>query len=220
MANSLELARLMAWLSPVFPTGSFAYSSGLEAAVANNAVTDQSTLKDWLISLMIYGRLRNDAIYLNSAVQEWQDADALGEINQLALAGTGSAELQNDAVAQGNAFVVALEGWPDTEKIIFPEQVILPVAVGAACGSSDIGAKSATIAFVHAFLTNQLQIAIRLSVMGQTGASAILADLEPHIIKFAEATEFATLEDLGNSAFIADIMSMHHETQNGRMFRS
>jgi len=210
----------MAWLSPVFPTGSFAYSSGLEAAVANDAVTDQSALKDWLISLVIFGRLRNDTIYLNSAVQEWKDADALSEINQLALAATGSAELHDEAVAQGNAFVDALKGWSDTEKIIFPEQVVLPVAVGAACGGSDIGTNSASIAFIHAFLTNQLQIAIRLSVMGQTGASAILADLEPHILKFAEATESATLEDLGSSAFNADIMSMHHETQNGRMFRS
>lgn len=220
MTDGLKLARLMSWLSPVFPTGSFAYSSGLEAAVASDVVMDEYQLKEWLISLMTFGRLRNDAIYLGAARQEWHSEQAINEINQIALAATGSAELHMETVAQGQAFVDAIIGWSGAMHFNFPDEPCLPVAVGAACGSADIGAHSAIIAFAHAFLANQLQMAIRLSVMGQAGAAQILADLETHIIEFAGSAETATIEDLGNATIMADILSMRHETQDGRMFRS
>ena len=48
MIDDLDLARLMAWLSPVFPTGGFAYSSGLETAVAEGLVKDEADLLNWL----------------------------------------------------------------------------------------------------------------------------------------------------------------------------
>jgi urease accessory protein len=164
--------------------------------------------------------LRNDAIFLSAACQDWHSLQAVDEINQLALAAAGSAELHMETVAQGQAFVDAIDGWSESMHFNFPDQPCLSVAVGAACGSADICAHSAIVAFAHAFLANQLQMAIRLSVMGQTGAAQILADLEPHIIEFAGSAETATIEDLGNATIMADILSMRHETQNGRMFRS
>ena len=43
-----RLLRLMAWLSPAFPTGAYAYSHGLEWAVAAGDVVDPDTLLAWL----------------------------------------------------------------------------------------------------------------------------------------------------------------------------
>lgn len=40
------LLRLMAWLSPAFPVGGFAYSGGLEAAVQSGHVSSAETLED------------------------------------------------------------------------------------------------------------------------------------------------------------------------------
>ena len=47
--ESRALLRLMAWLSPGFPTGAYAYSHGLEWAVAAGDVADPETLLAWLI---------------------------------------------------------------------------------------------------------------------------------------------------------------------------
>ena len=51
MSDATELSallRLMAWLSPAFPIGSFAYSGGLERAVHDGLVRDASDLQAWL----------------------------------------------------------------------------------------------------------------------------------------------------------------------------
>ncbi len=49
------LFRLMTWLSPSFPVGSFSYSSGIEWAVEAGDITDRKTLQDWL-AVMLLGR--------------------------------------------------------------------------------------------------------------------------------------------------------------------
>jgi hypothetical protein len=46
------LYRLLAWLSPGFPIGSFAFSHGLEAAAASGAVRDRDSLQLWLSAIL------------------------------------------------------------------------------------------------------------------------------------------------------------------------
>ncbi|MGI9356362.1 MAG: urease accessory protein UreF, partial [Rhizobiaceae bacterium] len=136
MDNNLALARLMAWLSPVFPTGSFAYSSGLETAATSGLVLDERSLKNWLDALLSHGRLRNDAIFLQQSLSLWDDRAAIGEINDLALASVGSAELLLETTAQGAAFFEAIQSWPEISALAKLEPVALPVTVGAACGAT------------------------------------------------------------------------------------
>jgi urease accessory protein len=54
----------MAWLSPSFPVGSFAYSHGLEWAHEAGDVHNASTLQNWLTSLANHGSLRTDTALL------------------------------------------------------------------------------------------------------------------------------------------------------------
>jgi len=83
-----------------------------------------------------------------------------------------------------------------------------------------IDASLTTGAYLHAFVSNQLQCAIRLSVTGQDGAAHILAGLEPLIETTALRAASSTLEELGGASFIADIASMNHETLQPRLFLS
>lgn len=43
-----ELCRLMSWFSPAFPIGAYAYSHGLETAVALGLVRSGDELATWL----------------------------------------------------------------------------------------------------------------------------------------------------------------------------
>ena len=96
----------------------------------------------------------------------------------------------------------------------------LPVAVGVSAGIDRIDQQLTAGAYLHAFVSNQLQCAIRLSVVGQDGAGEVLAGLEPLIGRRAESVANSTLEDLGGAAFIADIASMNHEILEPRLFLS
>ena len=54
MPTDDKLLTLMQWLSPSFPISSFAYSHGLETAVADSWVRPDS-LRDWLQGILIEG---------------------------------------------------------------------------------------------------------------------------------------------------------------------
>ena len=130
------------------------------------------------------------------------------------------AERKLETVAQGAAFAEALKSWPESERIACPPETPLPVIVGAACQAGGIALEEGLSGFLQAFVSNQLQAAIRLSVIGQTGAARLLAKLEPMLVKAAGDADGSTLDDLGSATVMAEIASMNHETLDGRLFRS
>lgn len=211
------LLRLLAWLSPVFPTGGFAYSAGLERAVADGTVRDAAALRDWLATLLVYGSPWNDAVLFAEGWRAAGDADALAEVASLGEALAGSAERHKETMDQGRAFLAAARHWFADD---LPDALPLPVAVGMACGRTGIGLADGLAAYLHAFVSAQLQAAIRLSVTGQEGAARLLAALEPAIAAAAGKAERSTLDDLGGFAFVAEIAAMRHETLQPRLFLS
>ena len=131
------LLRLMSWLSPVFPTGGFAYSAGLERAVADGLVRDEAGLKDWLSGLLAHGSPWNDAVLMAESHRAAADHARLQDIAELAEALCGSAERHGEAMRQGRSFLDAASGW--FEPGTLPSSAMpLAVAVGAAAGQAAI----------------------------------------------------------------------------------
>jgi len=64
---TLALQRLLTWLSPAFPVGAFAWSAGLETAIADGTVRDAAALQGWLLAALRHGGMRTDAIILAEA---------------------------------------------------------------------------------------------------------------------------------------------------------
>ncbi len=107
------LYRLMAWLSPAYPTGGFSYSHGLEYAVEAGLVTDRATLVDWIGHILRAGAGRVDAMIFRAAYEAADDAARLDEIADLASAFRASAETALESTQQGAAFLaVTRQAWP------------------------------------------------------------------------------------------------------------
>lgn len=216
----IALARLMAWLSPAFPVGAFSYSHGLERAVHDGLVADGGGLSDWIAALLAHGSGWNDAVL---AAESWRRAAQGGpvaEIAELAEAMAGSAERHMESTAQGAAFLAAAAVWPLPIAENLPANCPYCVAVGAVAGAHGIDLESTLIAFLHAFASNQVQVAIRLSVIGQTEGVGLIAALETTIARVAARAALSSLDDLGSATLAAEIAAMNHETQYSRLFRS
>lgn len=219
MSDAAALLRLMSWLSPVFPIGGFAYSAGLEQAVQSGRVTNGAALSDWIRVQITQGPLWNDAVILTEAHRVAEDRETLADLSELCLALCMGQERLDEMLNQGTSFFDAVSHWVETGRL--PGRgAPLPVALGAAAGLERIDPRLTASAYLHAFVSNQLQCAIRLSVVGQDGAARLLAGLEPVIGETAARAAFATLDDLGGAAFIADSASMTHETLQPRLFLS
>jgi urease accessory protein len=207
----------MAWLSPAFPTGAFAYSHGLEWAVEARNVTNETNLAAWLTDIVSHGTGRMDTILLRHAHRAAANPAALREIADLAYATASGRERQNESLAQGKAFMLAATPWGIPGA---PERISYPVAVGAVAGAHRIPENATAAAYLQAFTANLISAAVRLIPLGQTAGLRVLAALELVILCTAEATTCATLDDLGGCAFRSDLAAMRHETQYTRLFRS
>jgi urease accessory protein len=82
ITTEASLLRLLAWLSPAFPTGAFAYSHGLEWAVEAGDVRDETSLFGWLTDVMTHGTGRTDTILLRHAHRTTVDRTALPSAEQ------------------------------------------------------------------------------------------------------------------------------------------
>lgn len=211
------LLHLLAWLSPAFPTGAFAYSHGLEWAVEEGDIRDGASLQQWLVDVVAHGSGRTDTILLRHAQRAAADAAALTDIVALATACAPARERRDEALNQGRAFQLAVAPWTSTA---LPEDAPYAVAVGAAAGAMSIPEDDTAVAYLQAFATNLISAAVRLVPLGQTAGLRVLAALEGAIVDTAERTRSSGLDDVGGCAFRSDVAAMRHETQYTRLFRS
>lgn len=221
------LYRLMAWLSPAFPVGAFSYSSGIEWAVEANDITNADTLKAWLGVMLAEGGGYCDAVLFAQAHRAAASADdeALREIAELAAAFAPSKERHLETTAQGNAFVeatCAAWGCEAIEKLktIWDGPVAYPVAVATASAGHGIALEPALAAYLQAVAANWVSAGVRLIPLGQSDGQRVLAALEPIVTATVQRALDAKLDDLGSSAFRADLACARHETQYTRLFRS
>ena len=188
--NAPALLRLLAWLSPAFPTGGYAWSHGIEWAVDREEIRDGDTLRGWVADVLRHGSGRNDAIILRHAHRAALDVDTLAGIAELALAAQPSRERRAETVGQGNAFLHAAAPWQPTMIRDLANQIgdlPYPVAVGALAGAQGIAEDDAALGVLQAFAANLISSAVRLVPLGQSTGLSVLAALEPTILAVAES---------------------------------
>jgi len=233
------LYRTLSWMSPAWPIGAFAFSSGLEWAHEAGWLRDGAAVQNWLEESLREGQLRADC---GAFVHGWQAMSApdpgrtLAGLAEIVMAAQGSAERALEASAQGGAFkrialaanseihpdqcaayATALENIADTE---------LPYAIAASAffAAFEIPLEPAITAFLHAAVSNLVSAAQRIVPLGHTEAQVLLVRLEPDIDRarsHALATASLPIEAcLASGALAADIAAMRHETQYTRLFRT
>ena len=225
--DAAALYRLLAWLSPAYPTGAFSYSHGLEMAVEDGLVTDRAGLISYVATVLRAGAGRVDAALLATA---WRaafagDDAALDEAATLAVAWRGTAETALETMQQGTAFAAVTQAaWPEARFAAFaarhPRRLAHPVAFAAAAAFHGVPLRPALTGWLGAFAANLVSAGVRLVPLGQTDGQIATAVLHAMVDTAADAALTADLDTLGTAAPMLDLLSMRHETQYTRLFRS
>ena len=215
MTEPAALQKLLTWLSPAFPVGAFAWSAGLESAIADRTLTDSAALQNWLEGVLAHGGLKTDAIFVAHA---WRGTLDLQELADLAIALTPARERFAETTITGDNFAIATKAWP--AELTLPQPCPYPIAVGATAKAHGIGLEDTVLAYLTAAVHSQISVAVRLVPLGQTDGLRVMAALEPRVAALAKTAATATLADLGSIAYATDIAQMRHETLEPRIFRS
>lgn len=206
---SAALLTLTQWLSPAFPLGAFAYSHGLEAAIAEGRLADAAGLQAWLRVLLEEGSGAVDATLLCLALRG-------DDMAQTARALAASRERLEETEAQGSAFAQTVSALGGPALAPAP----LPVVVGQAARPLGLPGETVAALYLHAFASALVSAAVRFVPLGQTEGQAVLAALHPVILAVAARAAECELHDLGSAAFGADLAAMAHETLDVRIFRT
>lgn len=204
---------LQHWLSPAFPTGAFVYSHGLEQVIARGEVTDATSLEAWLIDLLCFGTGWQDAVLLSLALREGADLD---KMDAFAVALQPCHERLTEAQEQGAAFARTVAQITGRD---LPARS-LPVAVADAARVLDLPREVVIAAYLQAFLTNLVTIAIRHVPLGQGAGHGVLARCLERVPELAQDASLAQMDQLGSSCLSADLAAMEHETKEVRLFRT
>jgi urease accessory protein len=217
------MTTLFAWFSPAFPVGAFAFSHGLETAVAEGVVAGEAGLAGWIEAILTAGGAWTDSVLFAAAYnaarsQLWT---SLTQVGALAYALAPSAERLRETLAQGDAFARAVaQGWPGLLPPTLTHVVAYPVVAGAAVAALKAPLPDSLTAYLSGFTGNAIAVGIRLGLCGQSGGVRILSSLGDVIAQTALRAATSNLDDLGGCAFGADIASMRHESLQPRIFVS
>ena len=214
MTDPATLLTLTQWFSPAYPVGAFAYSHGLEQAVADARITDARSAEAWIRDVLALGGPRTDVTLLGAAYGA--DPQRVNDIDALARSLAPSSERLLETVQQGQSFAqITRTIWGgDLPDLTYP------VAVGRAARLQGIPIDSVATLYLHAFAANLISAAIRIVPLGQTEGQAALTRLSSLCPAIASEALEDTVDDIGSACFLADIASMRHETLYSRIFRS
>lgn len=207
------LLTLVQWLSPAFPLGGFAYSHGLEAAIAADEVRSARAARDWIATILEFGNGRTDAVLLAHSLAPAADHAALAA---LARALAASRERLAETEEQGAALTRTVNALTGAARPAWP----LPVALGAAAAGLGLAPEAVLALYLQSFAANLVQAAVRFVPLGQTEGQAALTALQPLILRLAAGAADAPLDAIGSAAFRADLAAMRHETLDVRIFRT
>ena len=222
--NETALLQLLRLVSPALPVGAYAYSQGLEHAVARRWVHDEASAGAWILGLLEHALGRLDVPVLARLYHAWRanDAQAVEDWNRYLYASRESAELQAQDRQLGAALARLLAGLdvPEARAWVTDEHATFATLYALAAAHWRIPLREAAGGYLWSWAENQVMAAIRLVPLGQSAGQRLLSAVVERISGVLERDLALPDEEIGFLAPALAIASALHETQYSRLFRS
>ena len=227
MSTDLALARLLQLASPALPVGAYSYSQGLEAAVEAGLVRDAASALAWIGDVLAYAVARSEAPLWWRLHAAWSanDLERVSHWNELFLCTRETAELRAETLQMGYSLqrllleIGAFDA-PSLQQLRGVAEIAFPAAFAFAVVKWEIPARSALIAYLWAWLENQVMAALKSVPLGQTDGQRLLLTLAALLPGIADEACAIGDDDLCNYTPGFAILCSRHETQYSRLFRS
>jgi urease accessory protein len=220
----VALLRLFQLSSAALPIGAFAYSQGLEQAVALGDVKCKDTSTAWISGILTASVLTLDVPVFARIQRALGQGDAAGarRWNDYLFAARGSAELRAEERQLGAALARLLyrEGVAEAEAWVSDPRVTLATGFALAGVAWSAPVAEAALAYTYAWAEAQVGAATRLIPLGQTDAQRVLSKLIACAAAGIDSALERTDDELSSTTPGQLLLSALHETQYSRLFRS
>ena len=227
--NTPTLLEGLRFIDTFFPSGGYAFSSGLEAAIQGGAVKNSDQLVRYVEDLLRGGMSRREALAVKRANQAGSEGNIAVAVDvDRELDSTKLSRESRMASRQMGRQVIRVAADQLRDKTVLREYRDameseqapghLAVCFGLTLGVSGWEPEAAAAAFLYQTSVGFVSAAMRLSPIGQHEGQRMLSEWLPLIDRISRETK----SELPMSSWspIQDIYSMRHGRLEWRLFRS
>lgn len=219
ITNAAQLLKLLTLSSTALPVGAYCYSQGVESAIDIGLIQDEASSKAYFEDVLELLLVRFELPLLQRLIQNAKDMGVFLPWAELYKASRESKEL----LAESQQLAFSLNAWIK-DVLQIPVEVkkqygFVPV-YAELCARLNLNVMDALTAYCFTVLENQVLAAVKTVPLGQMAGQRILWHLHglvPNAVARAVQLPDAVLSSaLPHYA----MLSMQHETQYSRLFRS
>jgi urease accessory protein len=225
--GAAQLLHLLQFASPALPIGGYSYSQGLEAAIEQGEVRDAAGAQAWIATQLAEVIALWDAPLCWRLMQAYtqRDAQLVLELTERAVAARDTSEFRAESVQMGYSLRKLVEelGIADEGALGMlraSDDVPLPAAYACAVAALGIPHEEALLAMLFSWAENQVLVCVKSVPLGQVAGQKILLALRSDIEAAAQRAQTLADDELSNWAPGLSLLSMQHEVQHGRLYRS
>jgi urease accessory protein len=187
-----DLLTILQHADSAFPSGSFAFSNGIEGLAALNAPLDRSGLQNVVAMVLRHRWATSDRVAVALAHRAGERFDRLGEVDQAVEAATLAEPLRSGSKRNGNALLAAhvrlgTQGAAELRSQIAAGKAIghLPVVQGFVWRARGLSEAHAILVSGYTTASGLIAATLRLGHIGAVEAQAVLTALLPSIAELS-----------------------------------
>jgi urease accessory protein len=220
--NAASLLHLLQFASPALPIGGYSYSQGLEAALEQGLVTDAASARGWMLHYLheVMAQWDGPLLWRLLKAFEARDGEAVALWSECFLASRDTAELRAETVQMGYSLTRLIAELGVADVAVLGDEVSLPAAFACAVDALDIPHEDALLAMLFSWLENQVLVCVKSVPLGQVAGQRLLLSLRADLERAAVTARTLPDDALSNWSPGLSMLSMRHEVQHGRLYRS
>ena len=220
--NAASLLHLLQFASPALPIGGYSYSQGLEAALEQGLVHDAGSARGWMERYLheVMAQWDGPLFWRLLKAFEARDGAAVALWSECFLASRDTAELRAETVQMGYSLTRLIAELGVADVAVLGDEVSLPAAFACAVDALDIPHEDALLAMLFSWLENQVLVCVKSVPLGQVAGQRLLLSLRADLERAALTARTLPDDALSNWSPGLSMLSMRHEVQHGRLYRS
>ncbi|MBP0598297.1 urease accessory protein UreF [Herbaspirillum sp. LeCh32-8] len=225
--HAAALLHLLQLSSPSLPIGAYSYSQGLEAAIENGRVANEAGARAWIAHALHEVVARFEAPIFTRLVDAFaaRDAQAVTLWTERFIAARDTSEFRAETIQMGYSLgKLAADlklGDPELLAILQAQaEVPLPTALAFATVALQVPREAAVLGMLFAWAENQVLACVKTVPLGQVAGQRMLLSLQPELERAAATAQTLQDDELSNWSPGLSLLSMQHEVQYSRIYRS
>ncbi|NMM26673.1 MAG: urease accessory protein UreF [Glaciimonas sp.] len=225
--QSAALIHLLQLTSPSLPIGAYSYSQGLETAIENGMVKNVASARCWIVGQLqqVVGVFEAPILWRLLKAFAARDQSAVSDWTERFIAARDTAEFRAETIQMGYSLgkLVADLQIADArllEILQSQAEIPLPTALACAAVALDVPHDAALLGMLFSWAENQVLVCVKSVPLGQVAGQRLLLSLRAELEACALQAQQLADDALSNWLPGLSLLSMQHEVQYSRLYRS